>query len=274
MRMTALLRLYPGAWRARYGDEMEVLLEERRLNRRDRLDLIRGALDAWLHPPTPSLVPVIAALTGGGLWTVVATAVLMQPMPPDWPGYVVEIIPLATIASASLLVAATACLLRAGEARSRATGLAMTLVVVGHIAWIGMLGATQMGIVGGAAVAAAQSLAMVGTIAVGVILVRARDEPIGFLMTAAPVAMLVPWTATWFAFGAGWTAIGIVMWLDRAARTQGQPPGEPPPRPGSVMAAGSRTRSSSLASSPRSRASSRMVRPDLSASLASFAASS
>lgn len=216
--MTTLLRLYPGAWRARYGDEMEALLEERRLDRRERLDLIRGALDAWVHPPTPSLAPMLAALIGGGLWTVVATAVLIQPAPPDWPGYLAEIVPLAVVAAVCLLIAATACVLRAGEARSRAIGLATGLVLVGHLAWIGMLGATLLGVVGGAVLAAAQALAMVGTIAVGLILVRARDEPIGFLLIAAPVAMLVPWTVTWLAFGAAWTAIGIVMWLDRAAR--------------------------------------------------------
>lgn len=72
--------------------------------------------------------------------------------------------------------------------------------------------------VGGPALAAAQALAMIGTIAVGLTLVRARDEPIGFLLIAAPVAMLVPGNVPWLAFGAAWTAIGIAMWLDRAAR--------------------------------------------------------
>ena len=164
---------------------------------------------------------MFAALIGGGLWTVVATAVLVQPAPPDWPGYLAEIVPLALAAAACLFVAATACVLRAGEARSRAIGLATGLVLVGHVAWVGMLGATPMlGMVGGPVLAAAQALAMVGTIAVGLILIRARDEPIGFLLIAAPVAMLVPWTVTWLAFGAAWTAIGIVMWLDRAARIE------------------------------------------------------
>jgi hypothetical protein len=218
MRMIDLLRLYPRAWRTRYGTEMAALLEERRPDRRERLDLIRGALDAWVHPPVPSLAPMVAALIGGGLWTVVATAVLVQPAPPDWPGYLAEVIPLALAAAVCLLVAATACVLRAGEARGRATGLATGLVLVGYLAWIVMLGATHLGVVGGAALAAAQALAMVGTIAVGLILIRARDEPIGFLLIAAPVAMLVPWNVTWLAFGAAWTAIGIVMWLDRDAR--------------------------------------------------------
>jgi uncharacterized membrane protein YoaT (DUF817 family) len=162
---------------------------------------------------------MLAALIGGGLWTVVATAVLVQPAPPDWPGYLAEIVPLAAVAAVCLLVAATGCVLRAGEARSRAIGLATVLVLVGYLVWIGMLGATFLGAVGGPALAAAQALAMVGTIAVGLILVRAGDEQIGFLLIAAPVAMLAPWTVTWLAFGAAWTAIGIVMWLDRHAGT-------------------------------------------------------
>jgi hypothetical protein len=217
--MRALLKLYPSTWRARYGDEMEALLEARRPDRRERLDLVRGALDAWVHPAKPSLAPILAALIGGGLWTVVATAVLVQPAPLDWPGYLAEVLPLAAVAACCLLVAVLGCSLRAGEARSRAGGLATALVLVGYLAWIGLLGASILGVVGSAALAAAQALAMIGTIAVGLILVRSGDEPIGFLLVAAPVAMLAPWTATWLAYGAAWTVIGLAMWLDRASRT-------------------------------------------------------
>ncbi len=59
-----------------------------------------------------------------------------------------------------------------------------------------------------------------------------------------------------------------------AARWADQPPPVTPPRPGSVIAAGSSSRSRSSAVSPRSRASSRMVRPLLSASFARAAAPS
>ncbi|MFN8623785.1 MAG: hypothetical protein U0869_23840 [Chloroflexota bacterium] len=55
--MTALLRLYPKAWRDRYGDELEQVLAERPLGIMGTLDLIRGALDARLHP---ALVPATA----------------------------------------------------------------------------------------------------------------------------------------------------------------------------------------------------------------------
>lgn len=45
-----LLRLYPAAWRARYGEEFAELLVSRPPALRDRLDIIAGALDARLHP--------------------------------------------------------------------------------------------------------------------------------------------------------------------------------------------------------------------------------
>lgn len=48
--MSRLIRLYPKAWRDRYGDEMGDLLAARPATTRDRIDLLRGAVDAHLHP--------------------------------------------------------------------------------------------------------------------------------------------------------------------------------------------------------------------------------
>jgi hypothetical protein len=44
-----LLRLYPAAWRTRYGDEFESLLEERPLTPFDVADVLLGAIDAHMH---------------------------------------------------------------------------------------------------------------------------------------------------------------------------------------------------------------------------------
>ena len=44
-----LLRLYPAAWRTRYGDEFEALLEERPLGPFDVADVLLGAVDAHVH---------------------------------------------------------------------------------------------------------------------------------------------------------------------------------------------------------------------------------
>ncbi|HXM53868.1 MAG TPA: hypothetical protein VOB72_00645 [Candidatus Dormibacteraeota bacterium] len=49
--MRFLLRLYPREWRCRYGAEMDAMLRQGgRLGPRDAIDLLRGALDARLHP--------------------------------------------------------------------------------------------------------------------------------------------------------------------------------------------------------------------------------
>jgi hypothetical protein len=218
MHMSVLLKIYPPAWRARYGDEMSSLLDERPLAVWGRVDLLGGAFDAWLHPAIPSLVPIVAALLGGGLWTVSAVAILAQPVPLDWPGYLADVLPQSTAAAVCLFVAAMGCALRAGEARNRALRLSAGLLILGHLAWIAMLGGTLAGLVGGPPLGASQAAAMVGTIAIGLVLARDRIEPIGLMLLTAPIALLVPWTFAWPAYGAVWTAIGLALWLDRQAR--------------------------------------------------------
>lgn len=49
-RVSLLLRLYPAAWRARYQDEMEAVLEQHRVTIATIFDLLWGALDARLDP--------------------------------------------------------------------------------------------------------------------------------------------------------------------------------------------------------------------------------
>ena len=48
--MSRLVRLYPPAWRMRYGEELEATLAARPPRLGDQLDLILGAVDAHLHP--------------------------------------------------------------------------------------------------------------------------------------------------------------------------------------------------------------------------------
>ena len=69
--MNALLRLYPRAWRDRYGDELVALLEDHPLTPLVLIDVIRGALDAHLHPqvrgsaaPSDKELPVNQRLLG------------------------------------------------------------------------------------------------------------------------------------------------------------------------------------------------------------------
>lgn len=49
---SALVRLYPRAWRQRYGPEMQELLDAEKPSLRTYADLIAGAVDARLNPQT------------------------------------------------------------------------------------------------------------------------------------------------------------------------------------------------------------------------------
>jgi hypothetical protein len=65
--MSRLLRLYPARWRERYGAELLDAIGSRPLTAHDRVDLVRAALDARLHPElVGSRVPVLAG-PGGDL---------------------------------------------------------------------------------------------------------------------------------------------------------------------------------------------------------------
>lgn len=51
--MKGLVGLYPAAWRARYGDEFEVVVASQPPSIGERIDIVRGAVDAHLHPQLP-----------------------------------------------------------------------------------------------------------------------------------------------------------------------------------------------------------------------------
>jgi drug/metabolite transporter (DMT)-like permease len=87
--MNRLVRLYPAAWRERYGDEMEALLEERPLGPFDLVDLFLGALDAHLHLRGPGQAsehekgitmslrtPGLAAIIGGSAYGLASLALV------------------------------------------------------------------------------------------------------------------------------------------------------------------------------------------------------
>ncbi len=136
-----------------------------------------------------------------------------------------ETVPFAIVAATCLWIATTACLLRAGEAPDRAIKLAPGLLLAGYMAWIMLLVGTLLGMAGGPPLAAAQTIAMLGTMAVGLILARRRDEPVGYLLLVASVALLVPSTVAWLGFGAAWTAVGIAICMDRRSRNRRTPAG-------------------------------------------------
>ena len=65
--MSWLLWLYPRRWRRRYADEFLALMEARPLSPSVVLDVLRGALDAWLHPELGAApAPATAGSSGHG----------------------------------------------------------------------------------------------------------------------------------------------------------------------------------------------------------------
>ncbi len=57
--------------------------------------------------------------------------------------------------------------------------------------------------------------AMIATVGIG-LLVRTTDERLGSLVILAAGAMLLPWAGAWLIFGTCWTAIGLVILVDRS----------------------------------------------------------
>ncbi len=66
--MTAgrLLRLYPPAWRARYGDEFLATVGDEPLSARNVFDIVMVAIDAWLSADVRNATRAWSAADGGG----------------------------------------------------------------------------------------------------------------------------------------------------------------------------------------------------------------
>jgi len=58
--MTWLLALYPPRWRRRYGDELRALIGSQPFSLHAVIDLIAGAIDAWLEPQKIPIQPAPA----------------------------------------------------------------------------------------------------------------------------------------------------------------------------------------------------------------------
>jgi hypothetical protein len=214
-----LLRLYPRAWRERYEEEMLALLEDARLGWRGRADLLRGAIDARVH--AASRVPGAAALVAGGLWTVAGAGVLAQPVPPDWPGHLLETLPLGVGAILAGTIALIGCWARSSDRAGRRGAIVAAAVVVSQLVWALALLAGFIGFADSATLAAGQAAGAVGCLVMGLLLLRTGDEPIGLILVAAPPVLLFGWPIAWLAFGLAWTGIGFILLLALGRDEQG-----------------------------------------------------
>jgi hypothetical protein len=204
------LPLYPRDWRDRYGEELLDVLVARPVTIQTRLDFVRGALDAHLNPMTPPRIGLVAPLVAGTAWIAAGVATLVEPVPPDWPGYLVWTLPIGFVGALAGLRLVIVIGRRSGLDAPAIAGAATLLAVGGQGLWIATL---VMGIFGGpygAITAAAQSIAAVGTVAVGLVRWRVGDHPLAEAVLIAGGALLLPTPAAWIIVGAGWLATAIV----------------------------------------------------------------
>jgi hypothetical protein len=209
--VTRLVALYPRDWRERYGDELEETLDEDGLGLRSRLDVLRGAIDAHLHPAAPSPIPVLAALSASALATAHAIGLAVQPVATEWPGYLEDAL-LPLIASVALLIPALVGLwLKLGDADGALGRVGVILAVVGHVAWLVALLAAAARLAYGPWTAAAATIAMVGTATLGLALAGRAHVVVGIGLAAAGLAGVAPPSLGWAAFAGAWTIVAAVL---------------------------------------------------------------
>jgi hypothetical protein len=224
--MSRLLRLYPRAWRDRYLDEVAELLAARPPTPRDQLDLLRGAVDAWLHPQvsarsaSPDEVPVvrpigpaILAVLGGVLWSAGGVLQHVGPFDPisgykDSSGFM--------IITAAALVTAIAAIARtwseaspsAGQRRSSIAILAFVFLLAAPwpILVVGYWGLVLATIVFGA-ILAVGGWRTGSPLAFGAIAALAFNTESAFALAVVPL-------------GIAWIAMGIEGALRPRTRTR------------------------------------------------------
>ena len=205
----AWLRIYPRAWRERYEDELHEVLGLRRLTIRSRVDLARGALDAHVHPLTQPAPPTVASLIAGMAWIVAGLASSLQPLMPDWPGFLLETIPLGVVGAVASARTVAQTARRSGLAAPHGTTAALVVALVGHALWVVALVAAAVGGPYGAITGATGALAAIGIVLVGAVRARAEDHPAAELLLIVGAAMLIPSPAAWILAGGGWVALAV-----------------------------------------------------------------
>lgn len=81
MKPESLLRLYPRAWRERYGEEFLAMVGHRPLNRHESLDIVGAAVVEWTRQPVAG--PVIVACASGIAASVSGRLLRVVAVPPS-----------------------------------------------------------------------------------------------------------------------------------------------------------------------------------------------
>jgi hypothetical protein len=189
------------------------LLDERRPRLRDRVDLVAGAIDAHLHPIEPPRWPAVLAGAGGIVWTSVAANVAGGPVPPDWPGYLLDTLPVLTVAVPVLGLAAVGASMRLGDVDPRGLGLGRLLTLAGSSVWTVLLGYALSAGWSGPALAIAATVMAAGLFVVGLVLLRGGDWPVSGLLMLAGLCLVIPGVWAGVGYGVAWTAAAAAQIL-------------------------------------------------------------
>jgi hypothetical protein len=212
------VRLYPPAWRDRYLDELEDLLAARPPTLRDRLDLLRGAVDAWVHPQLVAhssrqeeaafgsrLFTGVASVVGGGLWIAGGLTIFATPLNGSL-GYKESGLGVLILVAGMLVTALVATALAgSGIVRSRRVGTAAIVMLLGAMLtampWplliVGFYGYVIATVAFGAIVAASARPVVGGLLAVAALILSSFNVQDERALIAIP-------------FGLAWIAIGSV----------------------------------------------------------------
>lgn len=213
--MNRLIELYPRAWRDRYELEFLGVMEARKPSLGDRVDVVRGAVDARLHPqvaatgpedPAPSRSARLGgflAVVGGLLWAFAGIAFNSTLINPAL-GYK-EVDAAGAIAIAAALVTALASLTLARSMPERPAVMSNTALAI-LFSGLTMLLPWPMVALGFMATCLATSLfALMAASRVGVtglLLALAAVFALLFNTEDQRALLLVPLGVVWILFGA------------------------------------------------------------------------
>jgi hypothetical protein len=215
--MSRLIRLYPPAWRDQYGDEFADLLAERPPSLVQRLDIVRGALDAWVHPQlarrTARQAPEAshggrlagaATIVGGGLWIAAGAAMFMAPM--NWDlGYKESQVGVFIVVAAMAVTAVAAIAgSRSLPVNSRYAGIAAAVMLLGAaltaMPWpiliLGFFGYVLAAAAYGAILALSPGRMLGGLLAIGALIVTSMNTEDERALLTIPIGL------AWMAVGA------------------------------------------------------------------------
>ena len=237
--MTRLIVLYPRTWRDRYETEFRALMAERPPDPLDRIDMVRGALDAHLHPqlgstnsgemapPHSARLGAILAVLGGALWAGAGVAFLSAPYNQGL-GYKESGFGIVIALAAALVTGLTAVMVsRSLPGRHALRSTAAVFVVLGALVmppfWPALL--AEPGLLLVVAVVNGYTATILGTLVFRLVAIP-RLRPAGVILGGGALLALMFNTEDARAlflvpFGAAWILLGIVLAI-RGIPTNGE----------------------------------------------------